>query len=147
MELAIIAGRFMNIYPLSFLLNLGRSNKIRPNFQHMMMFSGLRGAVAFTLAIRKIETEANQHMASATMMIVLTTVVLCGGFTTPMLQWLQIRVGVEDEATIALTQLSSVRNAMSGQRQYSSMDGAPSASATSVGCCPPCFLSRLLSFA
>lgn len=38
-QLAIIVGRFINIYPLSFLLNLGRSNKIRPNFQHMMMFS------------------------------------------------------------------------------------------------------------
>ncbi|XP_076453860.1 sodium/hydrogen exchanger 9-like [Babylonia areolata] len=125
--LAIIAGRLLNIYPLSCLLNLGRSNKIRPNFQHMMMFSGLRGAVAFALAIRNTETEANQHMASATMMIVLATVVLCGGFTTPMLQWLQIRVGVEEENAIALSQLTSVRNAMTGQRQYSSMDGAPSA--------------------
>ncbi|KAL8597910.1 hypothetical protein ACOMHN_063806 [Nucella lapillus] len=102
--LAIIVGRFMNIYPLSFLLNLGRSNKIRPNFQHMMMFSGLRGAVAFALAIRSMKTPAHQHMASATMVIVLATVILCGGFTTPMLQWLQIRVGVEEETTAAFDQ-------------------------------------------
>ena len=47
--------------------------------------------MAFALAIRNTETEANQHMASATMMIVLASVILCGGFTTPMLQWLQIR--------------------------------------------------------
>ena len=53
--------------------------------------AGLRGAVAFALAIRNTESEANQHMASATMMIVLASVILCGGFTTPMLQWLQIR--------------------------------------------------------
>ncbi|KAK7483865.1 hypothetical protein BaRGS_00024882 [Batillaria attramentaria] len=122
--LAAIVGRFMNIYPLSFLLNLGRSNKIRPNFQHMMMFSGLRGAVAFALAIRDTQTESHQHMASATMMIVLATVILCGGFTTPMLQWLQIRVGVEEEGGTQMNQMGSVRNALSGQRQYSTMDRA-----------------------
>lgn len=33
-------GRAANIYPLSFLLNLGRKNKIRSNFQHVMMFAG-----------------------------------------------------------------------------------------------------------
>ncbi|XP_076435447.1 sodium/hydrogen exchanger 6-like isoform X2 [Babylonia areolata] len=114
--LAIIVGRFMNIYPLTFLLNLGRSNKIRPNFQHMMMFSGLRGAVAFALAIRNTKTTAHQYMASATMMIVLATVILCGGFTTPMLQWLQIRVGVEEETTAAFDQqlASSVADSESG---------------------------------
>ncbi|XP_025079094.1 sodium/hydrogen exchanger 9-like isoform X3 [Pomacea canaliculata] len=118
--LAVIIGRMMNVYPLTFLLNLGRSNKIRPNFQHMMMFAGLRGAVAFALAIRNIQTVANQHMAAATMMIVLATVILCGGFTTPMLQWLQIRVGVEDDATVHLNQLSTSHNA--AHRQYNSME-------------------------
>ncbi|RVE74080.1 hypothetical protein OJAV_G00037630 [Oryzias javanicus] len=44
--LAIFIGRALNIYPLSFLLNLGRRVKIRGNFQHMMMFAGLRGAMA-----------------------------------------------------------------------------------------------------
>ncbi|XP_013067639.1 sodium/hydrogen exchanger 9-like isoform X6 [Biomphalaria glabrata] len=96
---AVIVARFLNIYPLSFLLNLGRSNKIRPNFQHMMMFSGLRGAMAFALAIRETDSEGKQLMASATMIIVLSTVILCGGFTTPMLQWLQIRVGVDETDT------------------------------------------------
>ncbi|KAH9512783.1 Sodium/hydrogen exchanger 9 [Bulinus truncatus] len=96
---AVIIARFFNVYPLSFLLNLGRSNKIRPNFQHMMMFSGLRGAMAFALAIRETDSEGKQLMASATMIIVLATVILCGGFTTPMLQWLQIRVGVDESET------------------------------------------------
>lgn len=49
---AIIAGRALNIYPLSFLLNLGRKTKITWNLQHMMFLSGLRGAIAFALAIR-----------------------------------------------------------------------------------------------
>lgn len=47
--------------------------------------------MAFALAIRNIDTVSHQHMASATITIVMATVILCGGFTTPMLQWLQIR--------------------------------------------------------
>ncbi|GCC16886.1 hypothetical protein chiPu_0021451, partial [Chiloscyllium punctatum] len=38
--LAVFLGRAANIYPLSFLLNLGRRNKIGSNLQHMMMFAG-----------------------------------------------------------------------------------------------------------
>ncbi|ESO98871.1 hypothetical protein LOTGIDRAFT_81744, partial [Lottia gigantea] len=95
--LGILVGRLLNVYPVSFLLNLGRSNKIKGNFQHMMMFSGLRGAIAFALAIRNTSSDARQYMISATMIIVLVTVILFGGFTTQMLQWLQIRVGVDDE--------------------------------------------------
>lgn len=40
MQLAVFLGRAANIYPLSFLLNLGRRNKIGSNFQHVMMFAG-----------------------------------------------------------------------------------------------------------
>lgn len=39
-QLSIFIGRAFNIYPLSFLLNLGRRHKIKGNFQHMMMFAG-----------------------------------------------------------------------------------------------------------
>ena len=42
---AVILGRICNIYPLSALLNLGRKRKIPLNFQHMIFFSGLRGAI------------------------------------------------------------------------------------------------------
>ncbi|KAG7251608.1 hypothetical protein CRUP_026401 [Coryphaenoides rupestris] len=43
--IAIFIGRASNIYPLSFLLNLGRRHKISGNFQHMMMFSAGGGSV------------------------------------------------------------------------------------------------------
>lgn len=39
-QIAVFLGRAANIYPLSFLLNLGRKNKIGSNFQHVMMFAG-----------------------------------------------------------------------------------------------------------
>uniref|UniRef100_A0A8B9FNK0 Sodium/hydrogen exchanger n=1 Tax=Amazona collaria TaxID=241587 RepID=A0A8B9FNK0_9PSIT len=90
---AIFLGRAAHIYPLSFLLNLGRRHKISWNFQHMMMFSGLRGAMAFALAIRDTATYSHQMMFSTTLLIVFFTVWIVGGGTTPMLSWLNIRVG------------------------------------------------------
>ncbi|XP_066518904.1 sodium/hydrogen exchanger 7 isoform X3 [Hoplias malabaricus] len=91
--IAIFIGRASNIYPLSFLLNLGRRHKIGGNFQHMMMFAGLRGAMAFALAIRDTATYARQMMFTTTLLIVFFTVWVFGGGTTPMLSWLHIRVG------------------------------------------------------
>ncbi|KAK3557281.1 hypothetical protein QTP70_026270 [Hemibagrus guttatus] len=91
--IAIFISRASNIYPLSFLLNLGRRNKIGGNFQHMMMFAGLRGAMAFALAIRDTATYARQTMFTTTLLIVFFTVWVFGGGTTPMLSWLHIRVG------------------------------------------------------
>ncbi|VCW98372.1 unnamed protein product, partial [Gulo gulo] len=89
--LAIFVARACNIYPLSFLLNLGRKQKIPWNFQHMMMFSGLRGAIAFALAIRDTESQPKQMMFTTTLLLVFFTVWVFGGGTTPMLTWLQIR--------------------------------------------------------
>ncbi|KAM9482575.1 sodium/hydrogen exchanger 7 isoform 2-T2 [Clarias gariepinus] len=94
---AIFIGRASNIYPLSFLLNLGRRHKIGANFQHMMMFAGLRGAMAFALAIRDTATYARQMMFTTTLLIVFFTVWVFGGGTTPMLSWLHIRVGVDPD--------------------------------------------------
>ncbi|XP_019752341.1 sodium/hydrogen exchanger 7 isoform X1 [Hippocampus comes] len=94
---AIFLGRALNIYPLSFLLNLGRRHKIKGNFQHMMMFAGLRGAMAFALAIRDTATYARQMIFTTTLLIVFFTVWVFGGGTTPMLSWLHIRVGVDPD--------------------------------------------------
>ncbi|XP_051973392.1 sodium/hydrogen exchanger 6-like [Xyrauchen texanus] len=101
--LAIFIGRAANIYPLSFLLNLGRKNKIASNFQHVMMFSGLRGAMTFALSIRDTATYARQMMFSTTLLIVFSTVWVCGGGTTPMLSLMQIRVGVDTDQENAVT--------------------------------------------
>ncbi|XP_060625815.2 sodium/hydrogen exchanger 7 isoform X2 [Anolis sagrei] len=95
--IAVFLGRAAHIYPLSFFLNLGRRHKISWNFQHMLMFSGLRGAMAFALAIRDTATYAHQMMFSTTLLIVFFTVWIIGGGTTPMLSWLNIRVGVDPD--------------------------------------------------
>uniref|UniRef100_A0A9J7XYP8 Sodium/hydrogen exchanger n=1 Tax=Cyprinus carpio carpio TaxID=630221 RepID=A0A9J7XYP8_CYPCA len=98
--LAVFLGRAVNIYPLSFLLNLGRRNKISSNFQHMMMFAGLRGAMTFALSIRDTATYARQMMFSTTLLVVFFTVWICGGGTTQMLGLFNIGPdGVERRST------------------------------------------------
>ncbi|KAM9455958.1 sodium/hydrogen exchanger 6b isoform 2-T2 [Clarias gariepinus] len=95
--LAIFLGRVANIYPLSFLLNLGRRNRISHRFQHVMMFAGLRGAMTFALSIRDTSSYARKMMFSTVLMIVFLTVWVCGGGTMPMLTLMNIRVGVEED--------------------------------------------------
>ncbi|KAM5180368.1 sodium/hydrogen exchanger 7 isoform 2-T2 [Mantella aurantiaca] len=95
--ISVFIGRAAHIYALSFFLNLGRRHKIGWNFQHMMMFSGLRGAMAFALSIRDTAAYAHQMMFSTTLLIVFFTVWVIGGGTTPMLSWLNIRVGVDPD--------------------------------------------------
>ncbi|XP_075151637.1 na[+]/H[+] hydrogen exchanger 3 isoform X3 [Haematobia irritans] len=90
-------GRAVNIYPLSWLLNLNRKPKISTNFQHMLFFAGLRGAMSFALAIRNTLSEARQTMLTATSLIVIFTVIIQGGASNFFLNWLQIPVGVDEE--------------------------------------------------
>ncbi|XP_056450040.1 sodium/hydrogen exchanger 6-like [Gadus chalcogrammus] len=115
---AVFLGRAANIYPLSFLINLGRKHKIRSNFQHVMMFAGLRGAMTFALSIRDTATYARQMMFSTTLLIVFFTVWICGGGTTPMLSFMSIPVGVDSD------QDSSVVLADGSQRRSTKHESA-----------------------
>uniref|UniRef100_A0A8C6KL25 Sodium/hydrogen exchanger n=1 Tax=Nothobranchius furzeri TaxID=105023 RepID=A0A8C6KL25_NOTFU len=108
--LAVFVGRAANIYPLSFLLNLGRRYKIRSNFQHMMMFAGLRGAMTFALSIRDTATFARQMMFSTNLLVVFFTVWVCGGGTTQMLSCQRIRVGVDSDQDNSVTDGSERRS-------------------------------------
>ncbi|XP_062309547.1 sodium/hydrogen exchanger 6-like isoform X1 [Osmerus eperlanus] len=108
--IAVFLGRAANIYPLSFLLNLGRKNKISYNFQHVMMFAGLRGAMTFALSIRDTASYARQMMFSTTLLIVFFTVWLCGGGTTPMLSFMSIRVGVNSDQDSSVTVLDDTQH-------------------------------------
>ncbi|KAG8226967.1 hypothetical protein J437_LFUL009518 [Ladona fulva] len=103
-------GRAANIYPLSFLLNLGRKPKIPLQFQHMLFFAGLRGAMAFALAIRNTVSDARQRMLTTTSLIVIMTVIVLGGGTMQLLAWFKIPVGVEEE--VEMLHYGGVRNTM-----------------------------------
>nr|XP_046911145.1 sodium/hydrogen exchanger 9-like isoform X2 [Dermatophagoides farinae] len=93
---AIIIGRALNIYPLSYLLNLGRTNKIPTEFQHILFFSGLRGAMAFALAIRNTLTAPRRLMLTATSMISIISIIFCGCTIQPLLHYFQISTNVDE---------------------------------------------------
>merc|ERR1719273_3019077 len=119
---AIIAGRAANIYPLSFLLNLGRQTKITPALQHMLFLSGLRGAIAFALSISNTLSESRQMILSTTLLIVVITVIICGGSTMSLLTWLGIPLGNDDDEIVPIEYMSS--NPSSPQHNYSTMEGS-----------------------
>jgi len=95
--LAVAISRFCNIYPLSFIMNLGRKKKIPYKFQHMLFFAGLRGAVAFALAIRNTEGLVRQLMLTTVLIVSMVTVIFNGGLTTQALLKLGIRVNVDPD--------------------------------------------------
>lgn len=97
--IAIAVGRVLNIVPLALILNTRRSRKIQWTFQAMLLFAGLRGAIAFALAIRNTDTEIRQLFYTTTLIIVFVTVVVCGGLTYFALILLRIRVGVKEDRT------------------------------------------------
>ncbi|XP_076014039.1 sodium/hydrogen exchanger 9-like [Genypterus blacodes] len=90
--LAIFLSRVANIYPLSYLLNLGRRTKIPLSAQNFMVFAGLRGAVAFNLAARNTTTEARRAIFTTTLLLVAFTTWVLGAAADPLLRQLHMRV-------------------------------------------------------
>lgn len=90
LKICALIGRAVNIYPLSWLLNLGRKPKISCNYQHMLFFAGLRGAMSFALAIRNTVSDARQTMLTTTSLIVIITVIVQGGASSYLLDLLKI---------------------------------------------------------
>lgn len=124
--LAIVVARACVVYPLTFLLNFGRKNRIPINFQHMMMFSGLRGAIAFALALRSASSPERYVIMTTTAIIVMLTVILCGGTTTAMLSYLKIRVGVSDEDMSMHRRGDIMLERIANTRSYNSTDSVRS---------------------
>lgn len=68
-----------------------KSSRVPFAFQHCMYFAGLRGAVAFALAMRNAVGEQNQMILSTTLVIAFITVLFFGGGTVSVLQFFKIR--------------------------------------------------------
>jgi NhaP-type Na+/H+ or K+/H+ antiporter len=76
-----------------------RLDKIIPiKFMHVLWFAGLRGAVAYACARDFPDLYGNNdEIIAATMVIVLITIIILGGFCEPLLLCLGIRMNVDDE--------------------------------------------------
>lgn len=84
--IACLIGRFLNIFPLSFLANRFRTGRhvITGKLQVVLWFAGLRGAIAFALS-ENMPGEHKEIYSTTTLSICIFTTVVCGGFTERML--------------------------------------------------------------
>ncbi|KAA6419187.1 MAG: CPA1 family transporter: sodium ion proton, partial [Trebouxia sp. A1-2] len=102
----VVLSRALNIYPLAYLVNRGRRLPLPINLQHTLWACGLRGAVAYGLAVNlpNIGAESDEGIPaieSATLVIVLVSTLLFGGITGPMVQHFGLQ-GLDDMAVHAL---------------------------------------------
>lgn len=65
-----LVGRVFNVFPISYFANKGRVQKITRNMQLVLWFSGLRGAIAFSLSLdlpNPFGTWDNDYVATTTL--------------------------------------------------------------------------------
>lgn len=106
--ISIVVARALFVYPLSFLLNIRRRPPLPRSYQHMLVFAGLRGAMAFALADRNTATDNRQIICSTTAAIVMVTVFFNGSLTAWMIDYLGIKCG--EDRTRSGTDNSTVQN-------------------------------------
>jgi sodium/hydrogen exchanger 3 len=101
----ILIARAVNVYPLTALINYFRRTSggtiITQRYQFFTWFAGLRGAIAFILAIEAEEllgSDAGRVMKSTTIAIVYFTIFVFGGLTIPLLNKLGIPQGIDPNA-------------------------------------------------
>ncbi|XP_054164933.1 sodium/hydrogen exchanger 8-like [Oppia nitens] len=82
-------GRALNIYPLSYAVNYFREHKISKKMMFVMWFSGLRGAIAYALALHlEFEEEKRRVVVTTTLIIVLFTIIVMGTTSMPLLKYM-----------------------------------------------------------
>ena len=93
--LLCILARAIQIFSLSFVANLGRRRKIPFKMQCVMVFAGLRGAIAFALSLNVV-TPNKASLVTTTMTIVILTTLGCGATTYPLLKKLGLVRSAEE---------------------------------------------------
>ena len=87
-----LISRAFNTFPLSFVANFGRAVEISGDMQFVIWFSGLRGAIAFALAL-SMPGKNKDLIVTTTMSVICFTSLICGGLTEPLLGWVGGRSG------------------------------------------------------
>ncbi|KAK1274421.1 Sodium/hydrogen exchanger 6 [Acorus gramineus] len=95
LNLFVGVARAANVFSSTYLVNLFRptSQKIPKKHQKALWYSGLRGPMAFALALQSVHDLPERHgptVLKATTAIVVLTVLLIGGSTGPVLKALEV---------------------------------------------------------
>jgi len=117
--LLCLLGRAVNIFPLSALANRYRVHKISRPHQVIMWFSGLRGAIAFSLALTMPDhPDGSTHakILTTTLCIVIFSILVFGGGTLPLLWALGT---VETLTPAVMSRTTELGDAVEGTRAES----------------------------
>lgn len=90
----LFLARAANIVTVSWLVNLGRTeeSKIRWNTQLVMWIAGLRGAMAYALALKSsTELAIGPEILTDTLIFSLLTILVIGTFLNPILSKLDVK--------------------------------------------------------
>eukprot|EP00818_Percolomonas_sp_WS_P009374 CAMPEP_0117437984 /NCGR_PEP_ID=MMETSP0759-20121206/1814_1 /TAXON_ID=63605 /ORGANISM="Percolomonas cosmopolitus, Strain WS" /LENGTH=615 /DNA_ID=CAMNT_0005229651 /DNA_START=161 /DNA_END=2005 /DNA_ORIENTATION=- len=96
----IVLSRAVNVFPLTAIVNTYRKRSISLKNQLIMWVSGLRGAIAFALAIQlkdEDNTVLGDYIFSTTMVTVLFTIIVFGGGTWPILKIFKVKSASDEE--------------------------------------------------
>ena len=83
--LALVVSRTLSVVATTLLVNIFREDRIAMSYQIIMSFSGLRGAVAFYLALN-VSSEFKNLIVTTTIGLIIITIVCFGGTTTWLLK-------------------------------------------------------------
>lgn len=91
--LFVLVHRFIGVFVLTWIYNRFRLVKISLVDQIVMGYGGLRGAVAYGLAMMLDENKVKEKnlMVSTTLIVVYFTVILQGLTLKPLVQWLKVK--------------------------------------------------------
>ena len=98
-----IVYRFLSVFLLTLIANKFMQSIRRINFgeQLLMAYGGLRGAIAFSLAISLDEHNFGNHQLfiTTTLFIILFTVFILGSTTKPVIKWLNVKLASDHSDT------------------------------------------------
>jgi len=92
--LLCFVSRAVNIFGFSYLANFKRKRPIPMRMQVMMWFAGLRGAIAFALALN-VPSANKGYIITTTLFIVFFTTLVLGGTTEKLLTKLGLKAGLQ----------------------------------------------------
>jgi len=100
----LIVARTLQTLLLASLANLGRKHKISMKSQALIIISGLRGALSFTLAMdtSTIPLPHASAIIAATLIFVVFSNVVFGGLTAPLLQIMGYMTEIQNEEHVPL---------------------------------------------
>lgn len=111
----ILVGRAINIFPLSFLMNKNdKKDQITIKEQCVMWHAGLRGAIAFSIALH-FPGPLKEAVIDCTSQIILLSVFILGGTTSRMLKLCDIKCG-DDVVDSHSKHVEAVKDAIGSSR-------------------------------